>query len=84
MKTPDLINFFEESNDKKTSDKIRISLYVNKQTYEDFKKACGSTPASNMVEALMQHTVREHQAFKKKSKNKTSAKKSPSLKNKTA
>lgn len=36
-----------------SSDRSKVSLYLSKETYGKFKKACGKLPASRVMEELM-------------------------------
>jgi hypothetical protein len=45
-------------NDLKT-EKIRISLYVDKKLYKEFQKSCKDVSASRVVEALMKQFIEE-------------------------
>ena len=38
---------------KEQSDRTKVSLYLSKRLYDDFKKACGKVAASQVMEELM-------------------------------
>lgn len=38
----------------KKQDRTKVSLYLSKSLYEDFKQACGDIPASVVLEDLIQ------------------------------
>ncbi|MBS1983794.1 MAG: hypothetical protein JST16_06455 [Bdellovibrionales bacterium] len=42
---------------KEESDRGKVSLYLSKKLYKSFQKACGTLPASKVVEELMQAFV---------------------------
>ena len=37
----------------KKDDRTKVSLYLSKSLYEQFRKACGDVPASQVMEELM-------------------------------
>jgi len=37
--------------------KQKLSFYLSKKLYEDFKKCCGNVPASQVIEELMKEFV---------------------------
>jgi hypothetical protein len=39
-------------------DRERVSLYLSKHVYEDFKKACQNAPVSRVVEELMKEFIK--------------------------
>lgn len=38
---------------KEPSDRTKISFYLSKSLYRDFRKACGNVPAYRVVEELL-------------------------------
>lgn len=38
--------------------KTRVTLYLDKEVYQQFKKACGKTPASNVIESFMKESLK--------------------------
>ncbi|MCB9027461.1 MAG: hypothetical protein H6625_14170 [Bdellovibrionaceae bacterium] len=36
------------------SDRTKVSMYVSKKIYNNFKKACGKAPISHIIEDLME------------------------------
>lgn len=39
------------------TDREKVSLYLSKSLYEEFKKKCGEVPASQVMEELMRQFV---------------------------
>jgi hypothetical protein len=46
-------------------DRSKVSLYLSKSVYEDFKKVCGSAPASRVMEELMKDFISNVQQTRK-------------------
>lgn len=46
-------------------DRTKVSLYLSKHLYERFKRACGTAPASRMMEELMKEFIGNKKAGKK-------------------
>lgn len=43
---------------KEQTDRTKISLYLSRDLYRDFRKACGEVPASQVMEELMRGFVK--------------------------
>ena len=46
-------------------DREKVSLYLSRSLYEKFKRACGSAPASRVMEELMKDFIEDLRAKRK-------------------
>ncbi|MBF0366479.1 MAG: hypothetical protein HQK50_12980 [Oligoflexia bacterium] len=62
------INSKKILDDLGKTDKERVTLYLSKRLYSEFKKACGDIAASRVVERLIEDFMDSHKQQTKQKK----------------